>query len=117
MPQATDREISDDVRFRVLRALEQDPNLSQRALAEETGVSLGLVNYCLRGLVEKGHIKVRNFRNSRNKLGYAYVLTPQGIAARVALTRRFLKRRVAEYEVLKAEIEGLRREIGEDGEG
>ena len=97
-----------------MRALEQDPNLSQRALADATGISLGLVNYCLRGLIEKGHVKVRNFRNARNKLAYAYVLTPSGIAARLALTQRFLKRRMAEYEALHREIEELRRAL--DGE-
>ncbi len=105
------REVHEDVRFRVMRAVEQNPNVSQRHLARELGVSVGIVNYCLQGLVEKGHVKVRNFQASSNKLRYAYVLTPSGIAERIALTGRFLKRRKAEYEALHAEIEALQGEL------
>ncbi|MHA6327191.1 MarR family EPS-associated transcriptional regulator [Roseivivax sp. CAU 1753] len=105
------REINEDVRFRVLRALEQNPNLSQRDLSRELGLSLGLVNYCLKALAEKGHVKFNNFRASDTKLHYAYVLTPKGIAAKLALTQRFLKRRMDEYEALEHEIERLRAEL------
>lgn len=102
--------VSEDVRFRVLRALENTPGLSQRQIASELGVSVGAVNYCLRALVEKGQIKVRNFRSSDNKLRYAYILTPHGIAEKTRLTGAFLKRKIAEYEALKAEIKSLKRE-------
>ncbi len=102
-----DKTISDDVRFRVLRVLEDQPDLSQRQIASELGVSVGAVNYCLRALVEKGQIKVRNFRSSNNKLRYAYILTPRGVAEKARLTGAFLKRKISEYEALKAEIEAL----------
>ncbi|QFS84841.1 MarR family protein (plasmid) [Roseivivax sp. THAF40] len=111
------REVNEDVRFRVMRAVEQNPNVSQRELSDQLGVSLGIINYCLHGLVEKGHIKIRNFRASPNKLRYAYVLTPAGIAERVSLTKRFLKRRMAEYDALQAEIEALQEELGEPDRG
>ena len=101
------KQVNDDIRFRVMRELEGNPELSQRELAKSLGISLGIVNYCLKGLAEKGQVKVRNFRASDNKLRYAYVLTPQGLSAKAAMTARFLKRRVAEFEALKAEIEAL----------
>ncbi len=93
-----------------MRALDVNPNISQRELAEAMGISLGKVNYCLRALVDKGLVKVRNFRNSKNKLAYAYLLTPDGATAKTRLTARFLKRKVAEYEALRREIEQLERE-------
>jgi hypothetical protein len=108
------REIDEDIRFRVMRLLEKDPNMSQRALSRELGISLGLVNYCLNALAEKGQVKIRNFRNAQNKMAYAYVLTPGGIAERARLTRRFLARKVAEYEALEAEIEQIRVEMTDD---
>ena len=101
------RSVSDDVRFRILRVLEGKPDLSQRQIAIELGVSVGAVNYCLRALAEKGQIKVRNFRSSDNKLRYAYLLTPRGVTEKTRLTGSFLKRKMAEYEALKAEIEAL----------
>ncbi|SEK12088.1 hypothetical protein MAA5396_04717 [Marinovum algicola] len=100
-----------------MRELEGNPELSQRELAKSLGISLGIANYCLKALVEKGQVKVSNFRASDNKLRYAYVLTPQGLAAKAALTARFLKRRVAEYEALKAEIEALQKELGTEAAG
>lgn len=105
------REINEDVRFRVMRAVEANPKASQRELAAELGLSLGLVNYCLRALVEKGQVKVRNFRLADNKLRYAYMLTPRGAVAKTALARRFLQRRIAEYEALRAEIAALEDEM------
>ncbi|SLN11523.1 hypothetical protein ROJ8625_00269 [Roseivivax jejudonensis] len=105
------KSVDEDVRFRVMRALADNPQISQRELSVSVGISLGLVNYCLRGLADKGQIKIRNFRASDRKLRYAYVLTPAGLAAKAAMTRRFLQRRVAEYEALQAEIEGLKREV------
>jgi EPS-associated MarR family transcriptional regulator len=106
--------LHDDLRYRVLKQLETNPAISQRELADAMGVSLGRANYCLRALIEKGLVKVDNFRRKDNKLAYAYLLTPAGIADKVAVTRRFLQRKLTEYDVLKAEIEALRREVGAD---
>lgn len=97
----------------MLRTLEANPRTSQRELADSMGMSLGKANYCLKALLDKGLIKMQNFRNSRNKLAYAYLLTPAGVAAKTSLTARFLKRKMAEYEALRVEIEELRREVGE----
>ena len=94
-----------------LRVLENNPQTTQRDLAELLGISLGATNYCLRALVEKGWIKIGNFQNNPSKLGYLYILTPLGIAAKAKLTSRFLKRKLEEYEVLKTEIEQLKSEI------
>lgn len=107
------QELSDraEVRFRVMRALEQDPKMSQRDLARDLGVSLGGVNYCVKALINKGSIKVENFRASNNKIRYAYILTPEGVAEKGRLTARFLKRKMREYEALKAEIERLQNEV------
>ena len=106
------KSVSEDTRFRVLRLLEQNPDLSQRDIANSLGVSLGCVNYCLKALAEKGQVKIRNFRASEHKLRYAYVLTPKGLAERAALTGRFLKRKMVEYDALKAEIDDLEKEMG-----
>lgn len=97
--------------------LEEQPDLSQRQMAEELGVSLGAVNYCLKALVEKGQVKIRNFRAANNKLRYAYVLTPGGLAEKTRLTSRFLKRKMAEYEALKAEIEAIQESMGRERDG
>ncbi|MDU8946165.1 MarR family EPS-associated transcriptional regulator [Ovoidimarina sediminis] len=109
-------EMREDARFRVLRLLEDQPDLSQRQIAEELGISLGSVNYCLKGLVDRGLVKIRNFRSSRNKMGYAYLLTPRGVAEKSALTGAFLARRMREYEALKAEIAAVEEQMGEAGE-
>lgn len=86
--------------------------MSQRELAEALGVSLGKTNYCLRALLERGLIKMQNFRNSKNKAAYAYYLTPEGMRRKARLTAGFLKRKIAEYHALKGEIEKLRAEVG-----
>jgi EPS-associated MarR family transcriptional regulator len=110
--------ITDEVRYRLLRYLDEHPHASQRELARELGVSVGKVNYCLRALIEKGWVKMRNFRKSRNKLTtYAYILTPKGIEEKASVTSAFLRRKVAEYEMLSAEIERLSRELATDGAG
>ena len=101
----------------MLRTLEAHPEYSQRQIADELGVSLGGVNYCLKALVEKGHVKVNNFRRSDNKLGYAYVLTPSGIAERAKLAGRFLQRKMREYEAIRAEIDALTKEAEEARHG
>jgi EPS-associated MarR family transcriptional regulator len=103
--------IQEELRFKVLRALEQQPDLSQRQLAEMLGVSLGKANYLLHALLDKGLLKARNFRNSQNKLAYAYLLTPSGIAQKAELTRGYLERKTAEYEALKDEIELLHADL------
>jgi len=100
----------EDVRFRILRLLQHAPHLTQRELAEALGISLGKTNFCIKALLDKGLIKLHNFRASRNKLAYSYLLTPAGVAEKAALTARFLGRKMAEYEQLKAEIESLRQE-------
>jgi EPS-associated MarR family transcriptional regulator len=102
----------EDVHFRALRMLEANPQISQRELARALGVSLGGINYCLNALAEKGHVKIANFRSSQNKIGYIYELTPEGIAHRAVLASRFIKRKMAEYEALKAEIESLQADMG-----
>ena len=99
-----------EAHFRVLRLLELNPKMKQRELAAAAGVSLGKTNYCINALLEKGLIKVQNFKSNKRKLAYAYLLTPAGIAEKAVLTQRFLKRKLEEYEVLKAEIELLKQE-------
>ena len=85
--------------------------MSQRELAEALGVSVGAANYCLKALVEKGWVKLENFRKNPNKLGYLYLLTPMGITAKAQLTASFLGRKMAQYEALRAEIDQLRAEV------
>ena len=102
---------AEDVRFRVLRLLQENPTSSQRDIASALGISLGGVNYCLNALVEKGHIKMRNFQEANDKRKYVYLLTPKGIAEKTALTARFLQRKMREYEALKAEIEAVQAEM------
>ena len=108
---ASNRGARDELRLRVLRALESNPELSQRQLAAELGVSLGGVNYALKALVERGFVKAGNFRKSGNKVAYLYVLTPQGVAEKASLATAFLGRKLAEYEVLRQEIEALKGEV------
>jgi EPS-associated MarR family transcriptional regulator len=102
--------LTDEYRSKILRILEEQPEISQRDLARELGISLGKANYCLQGLMEKGLVKANNFKNSNNKKAYMYLLTRKGIAEKARATTRFLERKVAEYEALQREIELLRRE-------
>ena len=104
--------LADEDRYRILKRLAEDPGASQRVLAEELGISLGKVNYCLNALIEKGLLKVNNFRTSDNKRAYAYYLTPTGIMEKAKVTVRFLQHKIAQYESLKEEIEQLKREAG-----
>lgn len=103
---------SDEYSYRVLKLLSQNPHLSQRELANELGISLGKANYCLKALIEVGLIKAKNFKDSRNKLAYAYLLTPKGIEEKAKITLRFLNSKVTEFQALQAEIEDLQREVG-----
>lgn len=103
--------LTDEYRCKILRILQEAPDISQRDLARELGVSLGKVNYCLQALIQKGLVKANNFKNSNNKKAYLYLLTRKGIAEKARATARFLERKMAEYEALQREIEELRREI------
>lgn len=102
--------LREDVRFRLLRLLNNNPEMSQRELARAVGVSTGGVHYVLNALVDKGFIKLSNFTAAEDKRRYAYLLTPKGVEEKIRLTRRFVLRKMAEYEALRAEIE----EIGAD---
>ncbi len=97
-----------------MRILQENPDFTQRELAEKLGISVGGLNYCLNALMEKGLVKMKNFANSKNKFGYVYVLTPSGLAEKAAITHRFLHRKMDEYEALKGEIAALKVEAGED---
>ena len=98
----------------MLRLLDESPSRSQREVAHELGMSLGKTNYVLRALLDKGFVKVQNFRNSQNKRGYAYLLTPEGVVAKAELTRLFLARKIEEYDALRLEIERLKAESAGD---
>jgi MarR family transcriptional regulator, temperature-dependent positive regulator of motility len=102
----------EDTHYQVLKILEQNPQISQRELAGEMGVSLGKVNYCLKALMDKGLVKAKNFKNSANKRAYFYVLTPRGMEAKARISVRFLQRKLREYEALRDEIEQLQKELG-----
>ena len=104
------RELREDARFRVLRLLEVNPELSQRDLAAAAGISVGGAHYVLSALIETGLVKLANFQAAPDKTRYAYNLTPRGVAEKAAMTRRFLARKVAEYEALRAEIDALSEE-------
>jgi EPS-associated MarR family transcriptional regulator len=96
--------------YQILKSLEQDPNFTQRQLSNNLGVSLGKINYCIKSLIEKGFIKVNNFKNSDNKIQYSYLLTPKGIEEKAKLTLDFIRIKTQEYDTLKQEIESLKRE-------
>lgn len=102
--------LTDEYRYKILKLVEAKPEISQRELAKNLGVSLGKTNFCLKALIDIGLIKASNFRNSQNKLAYMYLLTPTGIEAKSAITLRFLKSKMHEYEILQAEINALMQE-------
>ncbi|MGX1101538.1 EPS-associated MarR family transcriptional regulator [Amorphus sp. MBR-141] len=102
--------LREDVQFRILRLLKDNPEMTQRQLAKAVGVSNGGIHYVLNALLEKGMVKLGNFTAAADKRRYAYVLTQKGIAAKADLTKRFLVRKMAEYEAIKAEVE----EVGAD---
>lgn len=105
----------DNTSYGLLKTLEDNPSLSQRDLAKHLGISLGKVNFCLNALIEKGCLKVNNFRNSDNKLAYAYLLTPRGVEQKARMTVEFLQIKMHEYERLRKEIEDLKREAEQKG--
>ena len=95
-------------KYQLLKSLEQDANLTQRQLSKELGISLGKVNYCLKNLIQKGFVKINNFKNSKHKLQYSYLLTPKGIEEKTKLTIEFLQVKTKEYEALKEEVERIK---------
>jgi EPS-associated MarR family transcriptional regulator len=103
--------MQEDTHYKIMRILQDNPDLTQRELAAQLGTSVGRLNYCLGALMEKGFVKMGNFQKSKNKFKYVYLLTPQGIVEKMALTSRFLHRKMAEYDALKLEIEALRSEV------
>lgn len=102
--------LTDEYRYKILKLLETQPEISQRELAKNLGVSLGKANFCLKALMEVGLIKATNFRNSQNKLAYMYLLTPNGIDAKSVITVSFLRSKLREYELLQLEISSLMQE-------
>ena len=100
-----------ELEYRALKIVEQYPQITQRQLSKELGVSLGKAHYVVKALVEVGWIKLENFQRSDNKLGYAYLLTPAGVVEKAKITRQFLRRKQQEYQQLKREIEQLKTEI------
>lgn len=103
--------LQEDTHFRVLRLLQENPEMSQRELAEAVGVSVGGIHYVLNALIDNGLVKLGNFTASEDKRRYAYILTPKGFAQKALITKRFLARKIEEYEALKSEIEELQREF------
>jgi EPS-associated MarR family transcriptional regulator len=105
--------LSHEVRYRLLKYLSDHPEATQRELAGHLGVSVGKINYCLRALISKGWVKIRNFRNSKRKAAYLYILTPRGMEEKLSVTSAFLRRKLEEHEVLSKEIERLTREVSQ----
>lgn len=103
--------LNEELRYKLLRLLAEEPQISQRDLACRLGISVGKANYCLSALVEKGLVKINNFRKANNKLVYVYLLTPSGIEAKTQITVSFLQRKMTEYGALQEEIEALRQEV------
>lgn len=100
-----------DVHYKLMRLLEANPGLSQREIARELGISLGKANYCLRALIGRGWVKVRNFKNSQNKAAYMYLLTPRGLEEKAGLALKFLRDKRREFEALRQEIEAMQGEV------
>ena len=103
--------LNDEIRYQILKAIEENPSMSQRELAAHLGVSLGKANYCLKELVKKGLIKAGNFKANPNKRVYAYLLTPSGVKEKAQVTMRFLQKKMDEYERIKEEIALLKSEV------
>ena len=110
MPKAI-KTIDPDIHFKVLHYLEENPHITQRELANKLGISLGAANFCLKALVEVGHVKINNFKKNSNKSAYLYLLTPIGFAEKAILTTHFLSRKMAEYHALKHEIDSIKSKI------
>ena len=104
-----------EIRYRLFKLLGDDPNLTQRQMAENMGISLGKFNYCLNELVKKGFVKINRFKSSQNKAAYMYILTPRGLEEKTKITVRFLKRKIQEFEKIKQQIKEISREIDDAG--
>ncbi len=109
--------INHEIKYRLLKLLETDPNMSQRAIAREMGISLGKVNYCIHALIDKGILKAKNFYKNKNKTAYAYFLTPKGLDEKARITLEFLQVKLDEHEKIKMEIEEIREEAAKLKEG
>lgn len=103
--------LQEDTKFRVMRLLQANSDLTQREMAQQLGISVGGVNYCMKALIKKGLVKMHNFSKSKNKFGYVYVLTPAGVAEKAIITSKFLRRKMLEYETLKLEIDAVKRDL------
>jgi EPS-associated MarR family transcriptional regulator len=103
--------IQQETHFRIMRILQENPDLTQRELADKLGMSVGGVNYSLNALIDKGFVKIHNFQNSKNKFKYVYLLTPMGLAEKIAMKRQFLSLKMLEYVALKVEIDSLKAEV------
>ena len=103
--------LTDEYRYKIMKQIEANPSISQRELARELGISLGKVNFCLKALIDVGMVKAGNFKNNKQKTQYLYLLTPSGIEEKAHVTARFLKRKMEEYDTLKAEIEHLQEDL------
>ena len=104
-----ERKNQSDLEYKILKNIEANPSLTQRQLAKELDVSLGKINYIIKALLDIGWVKIDNFRKSDNKIGYLYLLTPDGIAQKTIITQQFLQRKIEEYDNLKKEIEELQK--------
>jgi EPS-associated MarR family transcriptional regulator len=106
--------VEDEIHYKLLKVLDESPDVTQRELAAKLGVSLGKANYCLRALMGRGWVKMANFRRSPNKMGYAYLLTPRGIDEKARFAVHFLRHKLDEFDALKAEIQRLKMEVDEN---
>ena len=105
--------MEDEIHYKLLKVLEENPDVTQRELAARLGISLGKANYCLRALMGRGWVKMANFRRNPNKMGYVYLLTPRGIDEKARFAVRFLRQKLNEFDALKAEIERLKVEVAD----
>ena len=103
--------IEPDIHYKVLDLIEENPKITQRELSKKLGVRLGSINFCMKALIDVGHIKVENFKKNPQKLNYLYLLTPQGIGVKSTLMIDFLKRKMTEYDALKSEIESINKKL------
>jgi len=105
--------VEDEIHYKLLKVLEETPDVTQRELAARLGISLGKANYCLRALMGRGWVKMGNFHRNPNKMGYVYLLTPSGIDQKARFAVRFLRHKLHEFDALKAEIERLKVEVAD----
>lgn len=103
--------MTDELQHKLFKMIAEHPHINQRELSHQLGISLGKANYCMKALIGKGWVKAQNFKNNKNKLSYAYLLTPSGIEQKASVTVRYLKRKMEEYDALKSAVEELKREV------